>query len=477
MIAHGLRDRSTRVTAPRAIDALFRAIAAILVASLAAAAWHDVSKGWDVWFYHLPFAGRIVGLVDPASYAFGRANEARYAGFPLLAEAVQGALWRITGRPECANLVAFAAIPALAWFGRRLDGVPPHLTALALVAIPLVQIHATSSYIDLPSNACAAMLILLARRAVVERRPPSLRLVAGAGALAAAAANAKFQLVPIVLAACAVVVVRAAAKDERRAARIALAFAFVPIVLAMPIKNLLVHGNPVWPVELHVLGHAFPSVEGAYSSSPPWLEHAPRPIRFLCSALEIGLRPIASHRRWSLDQWTPPAEDGYRMGGFFGAYVALNVIALVVAVVKQRSREARVAGLFVLGTTIVVSLMPQSHELRYYMVWMLVLVATNLALWARARPLATGAVACVAIAIVGWSTEGTYLYPSGDSFATLVATKTDEKAIDAIAPGERVCVSAAPWTFLYAPRFHGKRYVVQEAEDDADCAGARKLWP
>jgi hypothetical protein len=54
----------------------------------------------------------------------------------------------------------------------------------------------------------------------------------------------------------------------------------------------------------------------------------------------------------------------------------------------------------------------------------------------------------------------------------------DRRALGTIAPGERVCVSRAPWTFLYAPRFHaaeGTRYSVQEAEDDADCAGARKL--
>jgi hypothetical protein len=444
-------------------DVALRAIAAILVASLAVAAWHDVSKAWDVWSYHLPFAGRIVGLVDPASYTFGRANEARYAGFPLFAEALQGILWRVTGRPECTNLVAFAAIPALAWFSKKLHGVPPHLTVLALVAIPLVQIHATSSYIDLPSNACAAMLVLLAHRCVTTKEAPSLRMIAGAGALATAAANAKFQLFPIVLLAATVVLACCLRKDEARPKRLLLAAVLVPIVLATPIKNFVLHGNPVWPIALA----GFPSLEGAYSSSPAWLEHVPRPARFLASVLELGLRPIASHHRWSLDEWTPPAEDGYRMGGFFGAYVVANVVALAW---KKRTS----LGLTVLATTLVVSLMPQSHELRYYMVWMIVLVLANLALWARERPLTCGAVACVALAIVAWSTEGTYLYASGDSFATLVKSKTDAARLERITPGERICVSAAPWTFLYAPRFHPeKRYSVQEAEDDADCAGAR----
>src|SRR5438067_11803533 len=96
-------------------------------ASLAYAAWHDVSKAWDVWSYHLPYAGRIVGLVDPASYAFGRASEARFDGFPLAAEAAQGLLWRVTGRIQCANFLALGAIGAFCIFLRRMFDVPWHL--------------------------------------------------------------------------------------------------------------------------------------------------------------------------------------------------------------------------------------------------------------------------------------------------------------------------------------------------------------
>lgn len=66
--------------------------AIVLLASLATAAWHDVSKAWDVWYYHVPFAGRIAGIVDARSYSFGHANQARFDGFPLLGEALQGAL-------------------------------------------------------------------------------------------------------------------------------------------------------------------------------------------------------------------------------------------------------------------------------------------------------------------------------------------------------------------------------------------------
>lgn len=458
--------------AARIADTALRILACVLLASMIVAAWHDVSKAWDVWFYHLPFAARLFGIVDGASYTFGRLNQARFDGFPLFGEWMQGLLWKLTGRVECASFVALAAVPGLAVFLRRLFGVPLHLTVLALLAVPLVQIHATGCYVDLPANACAAMLVLLAYRQVVLGTPPTVRTLAFAGALAAATANTKFQLVPVTLATSLVFVVTALKSDTGRPRRMLVLALALPLVMATPLKNLVLHGNPVWPVELSVLGRSFPHVERAYASSPDWLEHSPRPVRFFASVLELGLRPIASHARWSIDQWTPPREPGYRMGGFFGAYVVVNVVALVVGAIRMKTRESRVALAFAIGLTIVTSLMPQSHELRYYLVWMLVLIALVLVVWAKHRPFVTAGVAVTALAIVSWSTEGGYLYASGDSFSTLVAAKVDAKIIEQAAPGSRICVDRQPWTFLYAPRFHpARQYSVQEAEEEADCAG------
>jgi hypothetical protein len=164
------------------------------------------------------------------------------------------------------------------------------------------------------------------------------------------------------------------------------------------------------------------------------------------------------------------------MGGFFGAYVVVNVVALLFAAFVRRTREAKVAAWFAGGATIVASLVPQSHELRYYLFWMLLLVAMNLIVWSRERRAFTGVVALGAFAIVAWSTDGTYLYASGDSFAKFLAAKVDRAALERVVPGERVCVDRQPWTFLYAPRFHPERsYAVQEAEGPDECAGARPL--
>ena len=181
-------------------ELFFALIASALAVSLGIACWHDVSQGYDVWYYHLPFAARIVGLTSPATYALSAENLARYQGFPLFAELLQGLVWRLTGHVAATSFVALGGLFALVVFVRRLFAVPMAITLLALLAIPLVQIHATAGYIDLPANAAATMLLLLVLRALVAGTV-SRRALVGAALLSAATANMKFQLVPIVLAA------------------------------------------------------------------------------------------------------------------------------------------------------------------------------------------------------------------------------------------------------------------------------------
>jgi hypothetical protein len=441
--------------------------AAVFVTMLVAALW-DVSQAWDVWYYHLPFAARIAGVVHENEFVFSAANQERFAGFTLLGEALQGALWRITGRPECANLVAFASVPLLAWFLAIRFRVPPHVSVLALFAIPLVHAHASSCYVDLPANAAASVLVLLAVEAWAFPASPSARTLAFACVVATLAANMRSLLHPIILVALAALALR----TRSRRALLAMALA-LPIVFATPLKNLLVHGNPYFPVRLTIAGHTLPGPEGPYDSSPPWLEHAPRPLRFAASLFEIGIRPLTDPWRWTVDQWMPDA-DGSRMGGFFGAYVALNLVLLAWHAARDRSREVRVAWVGFLVFTALVSIMPQSHELRYYMSWMIVLVATNLWLACRAGHVrAIGIASAAALAVVLAVTRGVYAYPSGSTFSELVHASVDESALH---DGDRLCVHKEPKNLLWAAPFHPpRRYVVKEAESAEDCGDFRRI--
>jgi hypothetical protein len=472
--------------AGRAFDLLTSLGAAGLLGSIGAAAWHDVSRAWDVWYYHLPFAARLAGVIPAEQYVLHANNQARFAGFPLLGEALQGALWRVTGRAECANLVAFAAVPLLAWFLSRALRVPWQLGVLSLLAIPLVLVHATSCYVDLPANASASVVVLLAIRAHATRQPLRAPTLALAVLAAAMAANMKVMLGPIVLCALAALGVelhrQARSAPARAKLRTAvLALGALCLVFATPLKNAVLHGNPWYPIRVGLLGHLLPGTDDPYSSSPPWLQNAPQPLRFLCSLAELGIRPFSSTKRWTVDQWMPDSA-GNRMGGFFGAYVVVSLGFFAWRAWRERSRRCRVAAIGFGALTLLIAFMPQSHELRYYMCWMMVLVALNGWLARGAQEAAGGAVtpaaralAAVSLAALGVVvavSEGGYVYPSGSSFRELVREQVSAPAIDRIREGAEVCVAREPWVILWAAAFHPPRhYVVHEAEQHSDCAG------
>src|ERR1700690_4240143 len=107
-------------------DRILRFAAFCLLLCMFAAALHDVSRAWDVWYYHLPFAARLWQLVPRSDFIFHVENEARYTGFPLLGEWLQGLLWRLTGLPTAATLVALGSVPAVAALLRIRFAVPLH---------------------------------------------------------------------------------------------------------------------------------------------------------------------------------------------------------------------------------------------------------------------------------------------------------------------------------------------------------------
>jgi hypothetical protein len=470
----------------RAATRLLQALAIVIALSTAVAGLHDVSRAWDVWYYHLPFAARLTGLVGAGEYVFHATNQSRLDGFPLLAEFLQGLLWRLTGRPESANLLAMGSLALYLAFLARALRVPVHLGFIALMAVPLVQIHATAAYIDLPANACAAALVLLVVRLHASDEAATLRDGVWILGLSVVVANMRFQLHPLVAVAVLAALPRVLpplwrAGNLRGPATLAL---MVPLVGATFLKNAILHHNPYHPMRLSVFGLVLPGPDTPYSSSPIVLEHAPRALRFAYSLLEIGLYPLGDWRRWTIDQWAPWDSPALRMGGFFGAYVVFHLALLVWSTARDRSRRARVAGIAFGVLTLVVANLPQSHELRYYLVWMIVLVSLNLWLAgghdaeepkAPLAPAALGLVCAAFLGVVIFVTRATYIAPSGLTFAELLRDKVDLAVLAQIHDGERVCLRREPNTFLYAARFHQRHYVVEEAESPAECGAARWL--
>ena len=105
---------------------------------------------WDSWAYHLPFSALLWDIGDARrTFLLGEHLSTRFAGFPLFAEFLQGALWKATGSMAASTLVNSVALAALvAVVGIALRGSLPIMT-FGCLSIPLVAFHSTSNYIDL----------------------------------------------------------------------------------------------------------------------------------------------------------------------------------------------------------------------------------------------------------------------------------------------------------------------------------------
>jgi hypothetical protein len=488
----------------RAIDLTLGLAAGAVGLLLLARSLLRVDPSWDTWMYHLPFAARLWGIVPPELHVLPPYLEDRYRGVPLLGEWFQGALWWLTGRPETAVLPGVASLALFLWFLRSHLQVPWHLALLGLVAIPLVQIHASTAYVDLPANLAFSVLVLMTwllytRPGYGTRRNVLLMLLA-----AALAGNIKFQLVPLLPVPLGLALARllwlarghlgAAVAEAGAAWRVTLGLALgAALVFAVPLKNLALHGNPLYPLQVRVLGITLEGPEllpaekemASIHFVPVHLEDAPAAQRWLYSVAEVGIRPYTDPRRWTVDQFMPHGSTGTMMGGYAAPYVAFHLVLLAYLAWRLRSPESR-AALAVMGLASAVSaVVPQSHELRYTLFWMVALVSLNLVLLGRLEASAGAAPLDrrrVGVALLGFLaltvavTRGDYLNPAPYTVAQLIDRKVDKTIMASVTDHDFVCFSHEPWTFLYTAHFHPPlRYALKETGRREDCGIFRYL--
>ena len=148
------------------------------------------------------------------------------------------------------------------------------------------------------------------------------------------------------------------------------------VIFATPIKNIAIHGNPFYPVRIEIAGKVLNHALPLYNDTPGYLANAPKAQRWLYSVLEI------TSANWNHDQFSENS-DRNRMGGFFGAYVVFQVLLLIYLIAKNRERDTKLAGKVVVVMSVIAANYPQSHELRYFMYWIIVLISLNLHLVTR----------------------------------------------------------------------------------------------
>ena len=280
---------------------LLELFALFVVISLFLKAIIDVDKNYDTWAYHLPFAARIWRIIPPELYLFEKFTHGPlFDGFPLLGEFLQGFFWLITQHLQAANLVCFFSLILYIYFLKTYFQIPLYLSAIALVAIPLVLTHSTTCYVDLPGNIGISMLILMTYLLYKQNDFPTKRGLVFIFVAAATASNIKPQLEPLVFLILCFIGFRiiwlrfrhTQAQKKWLLKAIPIALVASVLIFATPIKNIVLYGNPFYPVRIEVAGIVLNQKLPLYNEAPNALKEASRPKFVLLTRVSSIAKPL-----------------------------------------------------------------------------------------------------------------------------------------------------------------------------------------
>ncbi|MUG98648.1 hypothetical protein F7734_42715 [Scytonema sp. UIC 10036] len=472
-------------------------IGIILIISLFLKSFIDIDGTWDTWNYHLPFAARLWGLVPPEEYIFENQIEYRYQGFPLLPEFFQGFFWFIFNRVQATNLVCFTSFLVYLFFLKKYLQIPVHLSAISLLAVPMVQIHSTSSYVDLFTNICISILIMMTYLFYTNQINYTKNNGFVVFAAAACAANSKLQVIPIILLALCFMIGKFVSANlnrfrnqhiKKKEIIIFLSLGLIGffVIFWTPIKNTVLYGNPAYPVKIEVLGTPLNYREGIPNDVPDYLQNSSRIIRWIYSILEVNAFDAKRSVLWVIDQGNvTPGSKAWVMGGYFGIYVLINIAIIGYISCKKSSYKSKAAIYFFIIISSITAIMPQSHVLRFYMYWIICLVSLNLHLictdhlvpnenkMVNVRKL--GLTSFLFLTLVILMTKGTYILPHFYSLDARKRAMIDNRVLEQIHQGDKVCiVGKQPDTFLYASKFYKTTYSIKAAHNSEEC-GLRKV--
>lgn len=495
------------------LEGILKLIALILAISIFLKAIFDIDTNYDVGWYHLPFAARIWGIVPQESFISENLIEHRFDGFPLLAHFFQGLLWKITGRIQATNLVGYLSLIIYFLWLRNYFKVPLYLSVIAIFTIPAVLTHSTTSFVDLPGNIGMAVLMMMTYSFFKQSQLPKKGEILITFLAAAIAVNIKPQLQPLVFLLYWILGIRLVwlyfkytrAAQRKLSLTIPLTIIASGLIFATPIKNVALYGNPFYPIKIQVAGIAL-----NHQLTPKTYDEGNRPQKWLQSILEINTP------KWSADQWNqnnPKYLD--RAGGFFGAYVVFNFLLLLGLSIREqlenkksssenKSRNATTALVTVILMSLVPANFPQSHELRYFMFWMITLVSLNLYLVTSLgqetsrrhyiQPKYLGLVCLLFLAIVCIRIDDYYLRPVFNSFEPYLKETVKTELLNQMTPNARTCMisrhaisnpNSVPFAqihnaFYYSSYFHPEikhTYSIKAAVDPRDCNNLKIIPP
>lgn len=394
------------------IDRLVFLLVWVVIGMLLYRGWQHVSADHDYWGYHLMFSLRLSGLLPADMYDFSYGQLHRFEGFPLFGEWLQGMLIRWTGRLSVNNLVGGVTLVITALYLRLMFKVPWALSLWGWLAVPMVLIHTTSPYVDLLANGFALMGWLSTTALVLwvcEHGWTSRFSRAQWGHVAWAlvgiwvAVHTKYMMLPSMTAAFLVLSViwlgqMKAFTVPRSNQRpwvpwvllvgMGLAWTWLASEVFYPIiKNYLLFHNPFYPIQVSFSRWViWPGPEEGYLQAPrPWVLY-PHSLKWVLSVLEWYPNPVVQGFEhfpvWNLDM-----AHRERLGGYWNLYVLGHLALLMGWFIRQGHRLVwgRVYVASLIGLSIIWSCQPQSHELRYGLIWVLLLVAVQMIVLVESR--------------------------------------------------------------------------------------------
>lgn len=454
-------------------------LAVLLILFVVVKAFVDFDVAWDSVAYHLPFSALRVGIVDSAHYQLTGIVKRYYDGFPVLGDYVRGWLWMALGRPEASNLLSVFSFLCLVAYAWRVLRIPFAWVTLGLAAIPAVQVSLARNQLDLPANAFMAIFVLSACDAFSSPAGFTRGKFAIGVVSAALAAHLKPQMVVqvgLVLVAAAIAVTVLVAR--RRGGPIPKALSrlrLVPTLVLGVVSLVLVYsealyhwyrlGNPFYPLAVNI--GPFRVFDGPL---PPWglwpepvySAHYLQPFRWLLSVLEFRAFDFRRIPYTLGNGEVPAGAMSMRVGGYMGLAVLFSLAMFFLSARTRRDATARTFSVALVLATVFAAFPPGSHEIRYAMYWMMLLVLGTLFLLADQ----TGALVRES-RIYKMFLGCTFLYVLLITGAEHVTPRfrgvayfekyfnVEAKLEEAVRPGDTICLRQSPQlAFLYSPNFH-----------------------
>jgi len=357
---------------------MVRASGAILVASFAfffylvfrALTQLDL-EGYDFLYYHLPFALKMYGAT---TYQLFPWLDDLYQAYPPMAHAVQGFLVWATGYFPLANSIGALSVLVLLTtihLGEGRKGTAGFFL-LAFLSVPLLVRHTWIGLIDLWVGCFLALSFYCFYKWEKEKR---LAWLWRLGLFLAVACYSKYQAWPVAAVILTGLLIGTIGSRNHRATAVVVAIGLC--CAGWPILNWLRFSNPSYPYPIP-FASSLPSTVDlnriANRFMPPWMITYPRPVRFVISFLELSRFNLAVPQMiWTNSGWQPGERLNfhYKLGGTSIVSMMILLPAAFIAY-KKRLMPKATAITFVVSVG-VVSMLPQSHELRYWLFIPLVL--------------------------------------------------------------------------------------------------------